>query len=428
MSQPTESASQAANPLPLTEDITNASGRSPQDTSFNGDNEEVTGNAKPVINELLCFISNKIKVMPYDMLVKLGMDFYSDECVEQAKDTLFDTAFGACDSDSKKPRKIKRRGSNKRLHDMQDILNAFLELPPHNLPCYVSLNLSNLPPITMNNFDMSRIVKDIETIKLQMKILQEAQETTLAANVAMNNAAITVSNSSSSDGKPADIMSVTQSQSVPQTSTADNSEASDPDSIDPECESNCSNSEGNVDPSTSVEAQNPTSDTSFKIQKSSYAEVVEKTSQQTKIHKQAVNNSHSGHNQSSVRRGLTTSIHRQTSRRSENANSRSDIITGRGRNFGIHSSSRNMTDIRSKKQLRSVGIFVSRLARHTRPHDIAQHLLKETGLNVRCEPLTTKFDSYRSYCIRLPMKDQDRLLNPMIWPAGTLVRRYTEAV
>ena len=35
----------------------------------------------------------------------------------------------------------------------------------------------------MDNFDMSRVIHDIETIKLQMKILQEAQETSLAAHV-----------------------------------------------------------------------------------------------------------------------------------------------------------------------------------------------------------------------------------------------------
>ena len=37
----------------------------------------------------------------------------------------------------------------------------------------------------MDNFDMSRVIHDMETIKLQMKILQEAQETSLAAHVAI---------------------------------------------------------------------------------------------------------------------------------------------------------------------------------------------------------------------------------------------------
>ena len=32
-----------------------------------------------IVNELLTFVSDKINTMPYDMLIKLLTDFYSDE-------------------------------------------------------------------------------------------------------------------------------------------------------------------------------------------------------------------------------------------------------------------------------------------------------------------------------------------------------------
>ena len=64
------------------------------------------------------------------------------------------------------------------------ILRVFLELTLEDVPLLVANNLHNLLPLSMDNFDMSRGIHGMEIIKLQMKILQEAQETSLAAHVA----------------------------------------------------------------------------------------------------------------------------------------------------------------------------------------------------------------------------------------------------
>ena len=68
---------------------------------------------------------------------------------------------------------------------MKDILNVFLGLTLEDIPLFVANNLHNLPPLSMDNFDMSRLIRDMESIKLQMKVLQEAQETSLSAHVAI---------------------------------------------------------------------------------------------------------------------------------------------------------------------------------------------------------------------------------------------------
>ena len=68
---------------------------------------------------------------------------------------------------------------------MKDILNVFLELTLEDVSLFVANNLHNLPPLSMDNFDMSRLIRDMESIKLQMKVLQEAQETSLSAHVAI---------------------------------------------------------------------------------------------------------------------------------------------------------------------------------------------------------------------------------------------------
>ena len=44
-----------------------------------------------ICNELLCFIQNKMDIMPQPMVVKTAVDFFSDHEVKAAKDLLFET-------------------------------------------------------------------------------------------------------------------------------------------------------------------------------------------------------------------------------------------------------------------------------------------------------------------------------------------------
>ena len=68
---------------------------------------------------------------------------------------------------------------------MKDILNVFLVLTLEQLPQFVAEDLANLPPLSMDNFDMSSVIKDMENIKNQMRLLQEAQETSLSVHAAL---------------------------------------------------------------------------------------------------------------------------------------------------------------------------------------------------------------------------------------------------
>ena len=59
----------------------------------------------------------------------------------------------------------------------------FLELPPHVTPSYVAKDLSNLPPLNMNCFDVSALVKDIEASKLHVAVLHESHRVLLKAQL-----------------------------------------------------------------------------------------------------------------------------------------------------------------------------------------------------------------------------------------------------
>ena len=113
------------------------------------------------------------------MLVKLLTDFYSDDDITTAKAVLYDTAF--CSRDT--PRLIKRKGKDKNISNVQDIVNIFLEMPPSSFPSYVAKDLSRLPPLSMNCFDIASLVKDIESLKIHTSILQESYESVVKAQL-----------------------------------------------------------------------------------------------------------------------------------------------------------------------------------------------------------------------------------------------------
>ena len=89
--------------------------------------------------------------MTYDILLKLVMDFYSDDAVFLAKSILLDNVVIPEDNDKKR----NRKGLNKKLNTMKDTLNIFLVMTLKDLTSFVACDLFNLPPLSMNNFDMS---------------------------------------------------------------------------------------------------------------------------------------------------------------------------------------------------------------------------------------------------------------------------------
>ena len=108
--------------------------------------------------------------------MKLVMDFCDDDTVFLVKSVLLDNVILPKDDDKKRSRK----GLDKKLNTMKDILNVFLIMTLEEIPLFVASDLANLPPLSMDNFDMSSVVREMENIKNQMKIMQEVQEASLS--------------------------------------------------------------------------------------------------------------------------------------------------------------------------------------------------------------------------------------------------------
>ena len=95
-------------------------------------------------------------------------------------------------------------------------------------------------------------------------------------------------------------------------------------------------------------------------------------------------------------------------------------IIGRGRSSKILAAKKSTSTTKGTTENRQMGLFVTRLATKTRAADVAAHVSLETGLTVKCEPIKTKYDGYRSFYVKLSPHDQHMLLNANLWPKGVL--------
>ena len=362
--------------------------------SANSENFYIAEADQIVVNELLTFVSDKINTLPYDMIVKLLVDFYSDDDIASAKNILFQTAFNDRDA----PRLIKRKGKDKCLNNVQDILNIFLEMPPQSVPCYVAKELSRLPPLSMNCFDVSSLVKDMESVKLHLLILQESHETLMKAQLDKCQVRSSPESVSAEHHYPRSACAVSVDMDDQHViDVVDKSECTDDDLV------LLASIQQTTPPPThrqrkSVNNNRQTS-ASTQARRNTYAESVTRGRRQPNKHGRPAS--------------LTTT---QTD---------SAMIRGNGTSSNIRSANtkRRASTSKARKQ---VGVFITRLARSTNPKDLATHVKRETGLSVSCEPLRTKFDTYSSFCVRLPPRDQHLLLDSRVWPSGVMVRAFLE--
>ena len=138
------------------------------------------------VNELLCFISNKMDVMTQDLLVKLCTDFYGKGVIDNAKKLVYAAKCNALNLDIALPRFVKRQGPKKKQSDVLDIIGLCHEVGS-KLPVFVARDLSNLPPVSANSFDVASLMRDIEDMKLQLLGLADMSRLSREINDAVNS-------------------------------------------------------------------------------------------------------------------------------------------------------------------------------------------------------------------------------------------------
>ena len=130
---------------------------------------ETETNPDAIVDELLAFVTYRMDTMPHETIKKLCMDFYAEERITLAKKTLY-PYFSSLVPDC--GRYKARRGPNRKLTELQDILEMLHICDPGKLPDFVAKDLGQLPPLNISDFDICSLLKDFDRMKQDIRSLK----------------------------------------------------------------------------------------------------------------------------------------------------------------------------------------------------------------------------------------------------------------
>ena len=373
-------------------------------------------NQGPVVNELLCYVKCKISICTVDVISKLCCDFYDTTVIEEARLALL-----RCVSLPEDDKRAKRRKGNTKAVQMSDIISIMHEILPIEMPEILAKNLNNVPPMSVDNFDMSRIISDMQGIQTKLCILQEAQEISMAAHAALcketsSNAQeetpeqLTVQepqlvdDASQPEVTPTEVPVTTHVHSTEGTQDASNDDGDNLDDI-----LRLARLQGRLEERSTrqpvIRNRTPPSPPNSMVSDSSYSEMVQ--------HQHPPQ--HGGYRKPRYNNDMRQNRRQPTSTRQAT----DDVITGTGHDTGLSAISRS-----TRREKKNIGLFVSRLSPNTRAGSIVSHIHKKTGMIVKCAPHPTRYDSYSSYCVHATPRQTNILMNPEMWPAGSILKPY----
>ena len=102
---------------------------------------------KLVVNDLLCFVMNKLQYLPAKTVVQLCVSHHNFDDIDLAKSILFETFPG--------DRYVKRQGDKKKLSSLEDIVKRVTDVGEDlSTVDFVSKRL-DLPPINFDSLDVT---------------------------------------------------------------------------------------------------------------------------------------------------------------------------------------------------------------------------------------------------------------------------------
>lgn len=124
-----------------------------------------------VIDEILCFIFNKMDTVDPFTMNKICCDFYSEESILCSKNML------VAMYPNPNERIIKRQGPKKSSLNIDDIIKVFQTNKKNkedNPPVFVAKDLANLPPLTFESLDVSALLHTMKKCQEEVSHLKEA--------------------------------------------------------------------------------------------------------------------------------------------------------------------------------------------------------------------------------------------------------------
>ncbi|XP_047031245.1 uncharacterized protein LOC124638345 [Helicoverpa zea] len=129
-----------------------------------------------VANEVLAFLQYQLDVMDEVSVTQICTSNFTEAEIRSAKTLLYETLLMA-------DRMPSRRRDEKGERSLQDIIKVLKETDPEDVPTFVAKELRKLPPVTFDHVDVTRLLKDITSmrsslVELQLKL--EASQSTIS--------------------------------------------------------------------------------------------------------------------------------------------------------------------------------------------------------------------------------------------------------
>ncbi|XP_077977458.1 uncharacterized protein LOC144433018 [Glandiceps talaboti] len=402
-----------------------------ESTSINGTNatslKSPTGgsvstlNPVIIVNELLCFLTNKMDVMPHDILLKVCADFYDDSQIENAKKELFDLC-----SESTTSRFKRRQGQNKKTNNIHDMLILLHEVDPNVIPTFTAYNLGNLPPLTQNHVDISVIIQQLSSIKTEIACLKESAKLSSDIHSELKTEICSIRKTQQA------VQSNKTSCLNSQCPISDNSEAHEIMSQTDEDETqvlklfvpcNPSAQSSNISPKQSLEGKYPNNITITTAENTKSAAIESDGANE----KDNVENQRQSYTEQSVKSYV-------------------DAVKSKPKDPHLSTENDSFTVVSRRKQLRRrpvigtsvisdcpilgvdrqsvTDIFISRLAPNTTSNQIITYMKSTFNIDVNYEALNTKYNSYASFRVTARGISYKEIVRPEKWPCGVLIRKY----
>lgn len=121
-----------------------------------------------VLNEVLCYIMNRINVIDEITLIRICVTNFSENEILVAKAKLREFVETPL---------VTRKGDGKASKNVQDIIKILKESATNIMPIFVAKDLHRIPPITFDDLDVSRILRELASMRSEMNSLKYTGET-----------------------------------------------------------------------------------------------------------------------------------------------------------------------------------------------------------------------------------------------------------
>ncbi|VVC98352.1 unnamed protein product [Leptidea sinapis] len=112
-----------------------------------------------IINEVLCYISNRIDVIDEQAITQICTTSFSEKVIENAKTRIYEN-LGT--------RITTRKEDSRSVKNIENIIKMLKETNPDRLPIFVARDLHKIPPVTFDHLDVTKILKELTSLRTEV--------------------------------------------------------------------------------------------------------------------------------------------------------------------------------------------------------------------------------------------------------------------